>query len=57
MSGFSTTEVLFYGGLGIMAAAVVLGAVAVVFFRITGKRIRRRLEKEYGNSYSVIKGN
>ncbi len=44
----SGSELLFYGGIGVMAAAALLGVVAVVGFRISGRRLRARLEKEFG---------
>lgn len=44
----SGSELLFYGGIGVMAAAALLGVVAFVGFRISGKRLRVRLEKEFG---------
>lgn len=42
------SEMLFYGGIAIMAAAAVLTVACVVLFTITGRRIRKRLEQEYG---------
>ena len=45
---FSGSELLFYGGISVMATAVILGIGSAVVLRITGKRLRRRLENEYG---------
>lgn len=44
----SESELLLYGGLLIMSAAVLLAALSIVIFCITGRRIRRKLEEEYG---------
>ena len=48
MSGFSVTELFFYGGIAIMAAAVVLAVICVITFVVSGKQIRRKLEQDYG---------
>lgn len=48
ISSFSGSELLFYGGISVMATAVILGIGSAVVLRITGKRLRRRLENEYG---------
>lgn len=42
------SELLFYGGLALMGAAAVLALACILIFTITGRRIRRRLEEEYG---------
>lgn len=42
------SELLLYGGLACLIAAGVLIAVSVTVFTITGKRLKRRLEDEYG---------
>ncbi len=41
-------ELLFYGGIVIMAAAALGGVVALFVLRLSGKRLNARLEKEYG---------
>lgn len=43
-----TSEQLFYGGIVGMASAVFLAVLCVVLFVISGKRLRKRLEEEYG---------
>lgn len=48
MFGLSGSEILFYGGLAVMGAAASLGAAAFVAFHITGRRLRKKLEQEYG---------
>lgn len=41
-------ELLFYGGIAVMTAAVIGGAVALAVLRLLGKRLNARLEEEYG---------
>lgn len=45
---FPDSELLFYGGLTVMGAAAALTLAGILIFTITGKRIRKRLEQEYG---------
>lgn len=42
---------LFYGGVAAMAVATVAAAAAVILFHAVGKRLRRRLEEEYGEKW------
>ena len=42
---------LIHLGAVIMLLTVLLGMVAVAVFRITGKRIRRKLEEKYGEPW------
>lgn len=48
MSGFSVTEIFFYGGIVTMIVAVVLAILCIIIFTVTGKQIRRKLEQDYG---------
>lgn len=48
MQDLSESELLFYGGLAIMAAAVFLAVICIVSLSITGHKIRKKLEQEYG---------
>lgn len=48
MDGLSNSELLFYGGIALMIAAAVLCVFAVVIFTISGRRLRKKLEQEYG---------
>lgn len=41
-------ELLFYGGIAVMATAVLFGAAAFVFFRLRAARLKRQLDREYG---------
>ena len=48
MDGITVWHVLFYGGIALMVTAA-LGAVAsAAVLRISGKRLRKRLEEEFG---------
>lgn len=39
---------LFYTGLVLMAVSAVLGAVLLTVFLVTGRKLKRTLEEEYG---------
>lgn len=43
-------EWLFLGGIAVMGIAIAAGILSLVIFRITGRRLKKKLEKEYGNS-------
>ena len=45
------SELLFYGGILIMSSAVIVMIISLIMFHITGQRIKRRLEEEYGKPY------
>lgn len=44
----SSSEILFYGGMVGMAVTIFMLVVMLVVFRITGNRLKRKLEQEYG---------
>lgn len=48
MSGLSGSELLFYGGIAVMAGAVAAALLCAVLFAVTGRRLKRKLEEEYG---------
>ncbi|MCD7836421.1 MAG: hypothetical protein LUG83_07210 [Lachnospiraceae bacterium] len=48
MSGLSESEILLYAGLAIMAAALILTVGCVVVYTVTGRRLKRKLNREYG---------
>ena len=54
MLGFSQVDIWFYGGIAIMILAVLAGIGDIVVFGITGKKLRNKLEKEYGKPQSKI---
>jgi hypothetical protein len=42
------TEIIFYGGIILLAAAVVLSAVALAFFKRAKIKLNARFDAEYG---------
>ena len=48
MWNVSVSELLFYGGLIGMGMTMILVILAAVIFRITGKKLKKKLEEEYG---------
>jgi len=48
MFGWTQSEMLLYGGITIMAAAGVLTVVCIVVFTLTGRKLKKELEQEYG---------
>lgn len=48
MFHLSGSELLFYGGIAVMIAAVLLTAVCVAVFMLTGQKLKHTLEQEYG---------
>ena len=42
------SEKLLYGGISAMAAVAVLAVAGIIIFTLTGKKLRKKLEKEYG---------
>lgn len=50
--GLSGSELLFYGGLAIMVSVVILTGVCIAIFTYTGRRLKEKLVKEYGEPLS-----
>ncbi|MBQ9717802.1 MAG: hypothetical protein IJV76_07395 [Clostridia bacterium] len=48
MLGLNSSELILYAGAGVMAAAVLLFLIALIVHRISGRKLRRKLEREYG---------
>lgn len=48
MFHLTATQLFFYGGIAVMVLAVVLALVSIGVFWAGGKRLRAKLEKEYG---------
>ena len=46
--GLSVSNFLFYGGIVIMAAAAAAMVICTVVFTFTGRKLKRKLEKEHG---------
>lgn len=48
MEYLTVSEQLLYGGIGLMASAAALAVLCLAGFAISGKRLKRKLEEEYG---------
>ena len=48
MTNWSGSEWLLYGGIGIMILVIFLAAICIMIFTLTGKKLRQKLEREYG---------
>ncbi len=48
MFGLSVSECLFYGGIVMMAIAILAAGISAAIFRVTGKKLKNNLEQEYG---------
>lgn len=48
MFRLSGSELLFYGGIGIMVMATIASLFGMIIFRYTGKRLQARIKQEYG---------
>ncbi len=48
MKDLLLSEKILYGGIAVMALAVVLAVVFIIIFSITGRKIKNKLEQEYG---------
>lgn len=51
MLGLSQIEIWLYGGIFIMLFAVLFGSISIIVFRITGKKLKKKLEAEYGKPF------
>lgn len=51
MAYLSGSELLFYGGLAAMGISAVLAAAGAGIFMWTGRRLRARLNEEYGSRH------
>jgi len=48
MQYLSTSEWLLWGGVMVMSMAASLAVVSLVVFIVTGRKLRKKLEQEYG---------
>ena len=48
MSGISQIEIWLYIGVALMILAVITGIFSTLIYSVTGRKLRRTLEKEYG---------
>lgn len=46
--GLASYDLLFYLGMAVMSIAVIFAILFFVFFKMSGKRLKRELDKEYG---------
>ena len=44
----SSSELLFYSGIAVMAAAFVLSIVCIAAFMVKGRKLKEKLIQEYG---------
>lgn len=44
----SGSELLLYSGLGAMTIAVILAVLCTIAMSISGRKLKRKLEQEYG---------
>ena len=42
------SEILFYSGIALIAAAAAGAVIAGIVFSLTGRKLKRKLEEEYG---------
>lgn len=49
--GLSGSELLFYGGIAVMAAVLVLTGICILVFIVTGRKLKVKLEEEYGKPF------
>lgn len=45
-------QIIFYSGIALLVTAVVLSVIAIIGFIVTGKRLKAKLEEEYGQEDS-----
>lgn len=48
MGDLSVSEILFYSGIAGMGTAAVLAVLAIAVFAVTGRRLKKKLEQDYG---------
>ncbi len=48
MFGLSQSEMLLYGGIILMAVSALSSGICIAIFRMTGKKIEKKLEQDYG---------
>lgn len=48
LMGLSVSELLFYLGIALMLFTVFVTIICIIGFRISGEKIKKKLESEYG---------
>ncbi len=51
MNQLTSSEIIMYIGIAVMIAAIVSAVICAVVFHITGKNLKQKLIKEYGEPY------
>lgn len=46
--GLASYDLLFYLGIGVMSISIILLIVYLIFYRDAGKRLQKKLDREYG---------
>ncbi len=54
--GLSGSQWLFYGGLALMAVSLLLGLICLGALCFTGRKLKKRLEEEYGKPRESMGG-
>lgn len=52
MVELSSSNVLFFVGIALMAIAVIAAIICVIVFNLMGSRLKEQLEQEYGKPWS-----
>ena len=51
MNQLTSSETIMYRGIAVMIAAIISAVICAVAFHITGKNLKQKLIKEYGEPY------
>lgn len=49
MNQLSNSEWLLYGGIAIMVVAIILAVLCCLIFMMTGRKLKKKLEQEFGS--------
>lgn len=52
MLGLSSSEMIFYGGIAVMAAALAGSILCSILFHTAGRKLEQKLEQEYGKPFT-----
>lgn len=48
MLDLSQSELLLWGGIAVMAISTGVGIISIALSAVTGRKLKKKLEKEYG---------
>lgn len=48
MLDLSQSELLLWGGIAVMAISAGVGIISIALSAVTGRKLKKKLEKEYG---------